>query len=63
MVRRDDTSRRPAGFSLMEGVVVLREVLSAYDVTVLPGHDDRPRVRNITSVPDEGARIVVSRRA
>jgi hypothetical protein len=47
----------------MEGVVVLREVLSAYDVTVLPGHDDRPRVRNITSVPDEGARIVVSRRA
>jgi cytochrome P450 len=51
-----------AGFSLMEGVVVLREVLTAYDVTVLPGHDDRPRVRNITSVPDEGARIVVSRR-
>jgi cytochrome P450 len=51
-----------AGFSLMEGVVVLREVLTAYDVTVLPGHDDRPRVRNITSVPDEGARVVVSRR-
>ncbi len=52
-----------AGFSLMEGVVVLREVLTAYDVRVLPGHDDTPRVRNITSVPDKGARIVVSPRA
>jgi len=52
-----------AGFSLMEGVVVLREVLTAYDVRVLPGHDDGPRVRNITSVPDQGARIVVSPRA
>jgi len=51
-----------AGFSLMEGVVVLREVLTAYDVKVLPGHDDKPRVRNITSVPDKGARIVVSPR-
>jgi cytochrome P450 len=48
-----------AGFSLMEGVAVLREVLSRLDVTVVPGHTDRPRVRNITSVPDEGARIVV----
>ncbi len=51
-----------AGFSLMEGVAVLREVLSAYDVVVVPGHTDKPRVRNITSVPDKGARIVVRRR-
>jgi len=51
-----------AGFSLMEGVVVLREVLSTYDVDVLAGHDDVPRVRNITSVPDQGARIVVTPR-
>lgn len=51
-----------AGFSLMEGVAALREVLTAYDVAVLDGHTDKPRVRNITSVPDKGARIVVQRR-
>jgi cytochrome P450 len=51
-----------AGFSLMEGVAVLREVLSAYDVRVPPGADDVPKVRNITSVPRHGARIVVQPR-
>ena len=48
-----------AGFSLMEGVAVLRQVLSAWDVRVPPGADDVPKVRNITSVPRHGARIVV----
>jgi cytochrome P450 len=48
-----------AGFSLMEGVAVLREVLSTYDVSVPPGAHDEPLVRNITSVPRRGARIVV----
>ncbi len=48
-----------AGFSLMEGVAVLREVLGAYDVTLPPGGQDVPKVRNITSVPRNGARIVV----
>ena len=48
-----------AGFSLMAGVAVLREVLTAYDVTAVG--DDRPRVRNITSVPRRGARIRVTR--
>ncbi|GAA2139090.1 cytochrome P450 [Nocardioides koreensis] len=48
-----------AGFSLMEGVAVLREVLTAYGVTAVG--DDRPRVRNITSVPRRGARIRVTR--
>ena len=48
-----------AGFSLMEGVAVLREVLAAYDVQVPPGADDVPKVRNITSVPQHGARVVV----
>ena len=38
-----------AGFSLMEGVAVLREVLAAYDVAAVG--DDEPKVRNITSVP------------
>jgi cytochrome P450 family 135 len=51
-----------AGFSLMEGVAVLREVLTRLDVHVVDGHTDTPRVRNITSVPDKGARIVVTPR-
>ncbi len=44
-----------AGFSVMEGVAVLREILTAYDVTAVGR--DRPKVRNITSVPRRGARI------
>jgi cytochrome P450 len=51
-----------AGFSLMEGVAVLREVLRRYDVTLPEGPADFPRVRNITSVPRHGARIVASPR-
>ena len=46
-----------AGFSLMEGVAVLREVLAAYDVESVG--TDAPKVRNITSVPAGGATIVV----
>jgi cytochrome P450 len=49
-----------AGFSLMEGVAVLREVLTAYDVTAVG--EDRPKVRNITSVPRNGSRIRVTAR-
>ncbi|WP_205860568.1 hypothetical protein [Phycicoccus sp. HDW14] len=46
-----------AGFSLMEAVAVLREVLVAHDVEA---HGrEQPRVRNITSVPRHGARTVV----
>jgi cytochrome P450 len=51
-----------AGFSLMEGVAVLREVLSSYDVALPPGPADYPKVRNITSVPRHGARITVTAR-
>jgi cytochrome P450 len=51
-----------AGFSLMEGVAVLREVLSAYDVSLPAGTREEPKVRNITSVPKRGARIVAARR-
>ncbi len=51
-----------AGFSLMEGVAVLREVLSTYDVELPPGTTEVAKVRNITSVPRHGARIVVRRR-
>ena len=49
-----------AGFSLMEGVAILREVLSSYDVHAVG--DEEPRVRNITSVPRGGARIRVTAR-
>ena len=48
-----------AGFSLMEGAAVLREVLSRFEVSLPAGSRDFPRVRNITSVPRHGARIVV----
>ena len=51
-----------AGFSLMEGVAVLREVLTAYDVALPAGAEETPKVRNITSVPRHGARIVVTPR-
>jgi len=51
-----------AGFSLMEGVAVLREVLATYDVRIPAGSSDEPKVRNITSVPRHGARIVVTKR-
>jgi cytochrome P450 len=49
-----------AGFALMEGVAILREVLHVWNVHT--EHDDKPRVRNITSVPDLGARIKVAPR-
>ncbi|WP_237111642.1 cytochrome P450 [Nocardioides sp. WS12] len=49
-----------AGFSVMEGVEVLRAVFGAYDVTTVG--TDVPKVRNITSVPRRGARIRVRRR-
>ena len=51
-----------AGFSLMEGVAVLREVLTTYDVSLPAGEVETPKVRNITSVPRHGARIVASPR-
>jgi cytochrome P450 family 135 len=49
-----------AGFALMEGVEVLREVFRAVDV--LPAGEDEPQVRNITSVPRYGAPVRVRRR-
>jgi cytochrome P450 family 135 len=49
-----------AGFSLMEGVAILREVFAAYDVQAVG--EEEPRVRNITSVPRRGARVRVTAR-
>jgi cytochrome P450 len=47
-----------AGFSLMEGTAALREILKEYDVSAVG--DELPKVRNITSVPEKGARIRIS---
>jgi cytochrome P450 len=49
-----------AGFSLMEGVAILREIFSAYDVRAVAA--DEPKVRNITSVPRGGARVQIADR-
>src|SRR3954453_20603162 len=49
-----------AGFAMMEGVAVLREVFRAVDVSTVG--TDEPQVRNITSVPRSGARTKVSPR-
>ena len=49
-----------AGFSLMEGTAILREVLLRFDLTA--DGTDVPKVRNITSVPKRGARLVARRR-
>src|SRR3712207_6692285 len=49
-----------AGFSLMEGVAVLREVFRTWTVDAVS--EDEPLVRNITSVPRYGARIRVTAR-
>ena len=49
-----------AGFAMMEGVAVLREVFAAYAVEAVG--EDEPKVRNITSVPRRGARIRVTPR-
>jgi cytochrome P450 len=52
-----------AGFSLMEGTVVLQEVLSRYRLARPDGSEpERGRVRNITNVPRQRARVVVTAR-
>ncbi|WP_280263335.1 cytochrome P450 [Nocardia wallacei] len=50
-----------AGFSLMEGTVVLREILTRYTLSLPPGvTTERGRIRNITNVPAEGARVTLT---
>ncbi|MFD0000200.1 cytochrome P450 [Nocardia sp. NPDC127526] len=50
-----------AGFSLMEGTVVLREILTRYRLSLPAGEStERDRIRNITHVPAHGARIIVT---
>ncbi|WP_084529055.1 cytochrome P450 [Nocardia crassostreae] len=50
-----------AGFSLMEGTAVLREILTRYRLSLPSGEStERERIRNITHVPAHGARIIVT---
>lgn len=51
-----------AGFSLMEGTAVLREVLQRYELTMNERRPERTRIRNITCVPKGKARVVLSER-
>ncbi|MEU8898160.1 cytochrome P450 [Nocardia sp. NPDC048505] len=51
-----------AGFSLMEGTAVLREVLTRYALAPAAAKPERGRVRNITTVPRGKARVVVTKR-
>lgn len=50
-----------AGFSLMEGAAVLREVLSRFTIALPPNSTpDHGTYRNITYVPANGGRVVLS---
>ncbi len=50
-----------AGFSLLEATTVLREVLTRYTLTLPPGATTtRGRIRNITNIPADGARILLT---
>ena len=50
-----------AGFSLQEAAAVLREVLQRYTITA-DGPPEDARSRNITLVPERGARVLLTRR-
>ncbi|MGV9409491.1 cytochrome P450 [Nocardia sp. NPDC003693] len=50
-----------AGFSLMEGTVILRELLTRYRLSLPEGvSGERARIRNITHVPARGAPVLLT---
>ena len=51
-----------AGFSLMEGTAVLREILQRYELTMTERKPERTKIRNITCVPKDKARVVLTER-
>lgn len=52
-----------AGFSLLEGTAVLREILVHHDLSLPAGSaPERGKIRNITTVPRGRARVVVDQR-
>jgi cytochrome P450 len=52
-----------AGFAQMEAVVVLREVLTRFDLRAEHAHQEPSKARNVTQIPAGGARIIVTPRA
>ncbi|MEU2042486.1 cytochrome P450 [Nocardia niwae] len=49
-----------AGFSLLEGAVVLREILLRHALSLpVGGKPERGKIRNITTVPRGGAQVVI----
>lgn len=51
-----------AGFSLMEGTIILSEVLQRYALLPVPKDKEREHIRNITTVPKRKARVVLAAR-
>ncbi|MEC3956868.1 cytochrome P450 [Nocardia sp. CDC153] len=51
-----------AGFAAMEMTVLLREMLSTYDLRPAEAAAEKPKARNILTVPAKGARVVALRR-
>ncbi|UYM07025.1 cytochrome P450 [Solicola gregarius] len=51
-----------AGFSLMEGTIILGEILQRYTVRPDPHSLERETIRNITTVPKHKARVVLAAR-
>jgi cytochrome P450 family 135 len=51
-----------AGFSLMESEVVLREVLTRFEVRPATPRSESTIARNVTLAPADGARVILTRR-
>ena len=51
-----------AGFAQLEATVVLREVLTRFDLRFDGSRPERAKPRNITLIPARGARVAVTRR-
>lgn len=51
-----------AGFAQLEATVVLREVLTRFDLRFDPRHPEKAKPRNITLIPARGARVTVTHR-
>ncbi|WP_280243694.1 cytochrome P450 [Nocardia abscessus] len=53
-----------AGFSLLEGATVLREILPRHDLSLPPdSRPERGEIRDITTVPRGRARVVIRTRS
>jgi cytochrome P450 len=51
-----------AGFAQLEATVVLREVLTRFELRFDAGRPEKAKPRNITLIPSRGARVTVTRR-